>query len=241
MHGGAGVDAELAGAAGDDACGQVPLVQGRVEEDADGAEYHDRGHRHCDLICACLDDRLGAQHGRRAADGAARADQHDLLAVHAQPARADEHGEHEGAADDDGVDRHTRQADMRNVGRGQAETVEHDAQAQQGLLGVADARARRWGQAAIDRVAQHHADHDGQREHTETVRGQPFVLAEIGGRGCNGCAQGDARHTLEPDGAQRRWSVVGGSFGCGHGGVLRFGFLADRGLRPRSSLSFSFL
>ena len=62
----------------------------------------------------------------------------------------------------DRIDRDAREADVADVLQGEAQAVEHDAQAQQPLLGEVDAGTRRR-EPRIDRVADEHAEHDGQR------------------------------------------------------------------------------
>ena len=70
---------------------------------------------------------------------------------------------------------------MPDVLHRQAQAVQHDAQAQQVLLGQVHARAADGCNARVHGVAHQHAKHDGQRQRAQAMLLQPVDLAERNG------------------------------------------------------------
>ncbi|MPM83656.1 hypothetical protein SDC9_130725 [bioreactor metagenome] len=194
MHGGADENAVLLHAGVYPAVLGIPVEQRRVEKSAYGAEHHHGCHGHGHVLGAPLDHGLGGQHGGRAADGSAGSHQHGGALVHAQQFLAYPLRQQKGAGQHQCIDHHAGHADLADVLEGQAQTVEHDAGAQQAGLGEGDAAGALAGDGGIDGVADQQADDDGQRQRAQSVVPDGRKLRGPGGHGSDGARQQQARN-----------------------------------------------
>ena len=101
-------------------------VHRRVEENGDGTEdnHCSDGNRH--FTGFGFDHRLGGEHGRRAADAAAGADQPAGVFIETKHFLAKEAGDEKGTGERQNVNQNTAHADVGNLGERQAKAVEDD-------------------------------------------------------------------------------------------------------------------
>ena len=237
MEGRADVNAKAPRAAPNEVEVLVQLKQHGVQKDRQRAKNHHRRHGHRDLLGTALDDGLGGHHRRRAANRAARANQHDRLAIHAQPARADPVGQRKGRAQHQRINHHTGQPDLADILHRQAQAIQHHAQAQQRLFGKIHARPAGGGKAWVNGVAHQHAQHDGQRQCAQSVVLQPADAAQRHGSTRQRRAQRQAgQHALQPGQLGRRGVAFRlGLAGQGMTGGAHNSFLGAAGIKQGSS------
>ena len=158
MHGGAHIDP--VGLRGKPVRQQ--RVHRRVEEDGDGTEdnHCSDGNRH--FTGFGFDHRLGGEHGRRAADAAAGADQPAGVFIETKHFLAKEAGDEKGTGERQNVNQNTAHADVGNLGERQAKAVEDDPQAQQMLLGEDHPAVAGLPDFRVDRVADDHPEQDSE-------------------------------------------------------------------------------
>ena len=153
----------------------------RIEEHREGSENHDRGDSDGGLVTLALHDRFGAQHGRRAADGAARRGHQRRIAVDLQETAQQDSPEN-GDRHDDQIDGDGRNADSRHFGQRQAESVQDDAPAQQLLGAELDAGDPRFGQFVAKAVGVEHTQHDAHDQRTERQSFYDGKAGDVEGR-----------------------------------------------------------
>lgn len=137
-------------------------VHRRVEEDGDGTEdnHCSDGNRH--FTGFGFDHRLGGEHGRRAADAAAGADQPAGVFIETKHFLAKEAGDEKGTGERQNINQNTAHADVGNLGERQAKAVEDDPQAQQMLLGEDHPAVAGLPDFRVDRVADDHPEQDSE-------------------------------------------------------------------------------
>ena len=168
-------------------------VHDGIEEHREGSEDNDRGDGDGGLVAFAFHDRLGAQDGRRSADGAARRGHQRRIAVHLQQASqqdAAQNGDH----DDDQVDSDGRDADCRHLGQRQAESVKDDAPAEHLFRTEPDARDPRFGQFVAQAVGIEHAQHDADDQRAER---KPPDDGNFGDVECRERKQRDQKNSVE--------------------------------------------
>jgi len=82
-------------------------------------------------------------------------------------------------------------AHLANILKGEAQTEQDNAGAQQDLLGKGDAQGAESGDARIDRVADDHPADDGQGEGADAMRLHPRTLAKLRRQQRNGTGEKD--------------------------------------------------
>ena len=118
------------------------------------------------VLYPALHHRLGPQHSRRAADGAARRSHQRRVAIDLQQA-AQQNAPQNGDRHDDQVHDDGRHAHGRHLGQRQAEPVEDNAPAQHLLGTEPDAGHPRFGQFVAQAVGIEHAQHDADDQRAE--------------------------------------------------------------------------
>ncbi len=198
-------------------------IQRRVQEHRQRAEHHHRRHGHRDLCRAATHHGFGGHHRCRAADRAASTDQHRCLALHLEHAHTQPAGQAEGAGDHQHVHQHAADADVADVLEGQAQAVQHDAGAQQPVLGKADTGRAARRQPRVEGVADHDAGDDGHGQRTQAVCLQPRQLGQVQRRRCDQADQQQAGQAWLPalaQGGQGPGGEGGGVHGTGSAGEM---------------------
>ena len=170
---------------------QPRAVHDRVEEHRERAEDHDRRDGDGGLVPFAPDYRLGAQHGRGAADGAARGGHQRRVGVDAQQA-AQRYAAQDGHRHDNQVDGQRRESDGRHLGQRQSESVEDDAPAENLLRAELDARDPRLGQFVAQAVGIEHAEDDADDQRAEREPSDEGDFGDVERREREECDQQDA-------------------------------------------------
>jgi hypothetical protein len=163
-------------------------VDQRVQQHRQGAEQYDGGYRDGGVLGTRLEHRAARHHGCGAADGAAGADQQGAFARQLEPALADPPGNGQGAGDHQDVDDQRGRAEGGDVLEGQAQAVEHHAQAQQLLARQVDAGADA-AEAGEAEIAGQQADEDRQGQAAEPKVLQRGDFHELAGAEGDGQAE----------------------------------------------------
>ncbi len=164
------------------------LEQHRVKEHREGTEQHHAAHRHCALMRLGLQRRLEREHGRRAADRAARRRQQRRVAVELHDFHPGPRADHQRAHDDQHRLSETGQADLGDFLQADAQPEKCHGNAQELACREVDAGRPAFGHAVTQRIAVNGAGHDTDDQRAQTQASDGRDRSDAGhGRGeqCN--------------------------------------------------------